>query len=116
MGLIKFFSSSSYDDSFAGGQEGREYSLPNPDPSNYTIEKHIGIRNYTIVQIIYHDCTNYEGRKILVYKDCTIDDLKRQDIIDPHFSENKKYHSPIARFEPTENGWTMAVNLITTLT
>ena len=31
--------------------------------------------------------------------------------IDPHFSDNKKYHSPIARFEPTDRGWEMALTL-----
>ena len=112
---MKFFSSSSLDNSFSNNQADAYKALPNPDPSNYEIEKHIGIRNFTIVQLKYHDCLNYEGRKILVFKDCAIEDLIKQDLIDPHFSENTNYHSPIARFEPTENGWTMAVTLTATI-
>lgn len=78
---------------------------PNPDPSNYEIQRVKTIRLYLIVKIKYLDCTNYEGMKILVYKGCTIDQLEQQKTIDPHFCENPKYYSPIARFEPTEQGW-----------
>ena len=41
----------------------------------------------------------------MVYKDCNIDKLKNQKLIDPHFAENKKLYSPIARFEPTIEGY-----------
>jgi hypothetical protein len=82
--------------------------LPNPDPNNYTIVKTSMIMNFLIIKIKYHDCINYEGNKILVFENCTLKDLQEQKLIDPHFSENKKYHSPIARFEPTDGGWRMA--------
>jgi len=84
-------------------------SLPNPNPENYSIIDSSYYSNLTqgilVVRIKYLDCTNYEGVKILVYKDVNLDDLRLQKSIDPHFSENKKYHSPIARFEPTQEGW-----------
>lgn len=83
-------------------------SLPNPNPRNYSIQKVKTVKGCLIIKIKYHDCTNYEGVKILVYKGCTIEQLEEQQYIDPHFCENPKYHSPIARFEPTEHGWMYA--------
>jgi len=56
----------------------------------------------------YPDCTNYEGRKVLLFKDVKLQDLKKQKLLDPHFSENPKYFSPVARFEPTGLGLKMA--------
>jgi hypothetical protein len=87
----------------------------NPDPSNYKIIRYLEDINYLIVMVQYPDCTNYEGKKILVYKNCTIKNLLKQKSIDPHFSENKEYYSPFARFEPTEKGWKLARKLITTI-
>lgn len=124
MGFLKMFSSSSYDkksvgmfdhwlsDSETSKPIATEYVvLPNPKADNYKILRHIHINNYLVIEMLYLDCINYEGRKILVYENCTIKDLTMQKLIDPHFSENKKYYSPFARFEPTEKGWNMAINL-----
>lgn len=82
--------------------------LPNPDPANYKINHHRQLGRMLLVDINYPDCTNYEGRKILVYDGVTIEQLRKQKLIDPHFSENEKYTSPVARFEPTDRGWKMA--------
>lgn len=87
-------------------------NLPNPNPANYKIVRYIGNENYLIVEIKYLDCTNYEGRKILVFENVTMGELEQQKLIDPHFSDNKEYHSPIARFEPTERGLEMAISFI----
>lgn len=86
----------------------RKLKNRNPNPSNFKIQRYLQIKDYLIVQVKYPDCNNYEGNKILVYHGIDILDLKLQKSIDPHFSENKKYHSPIARFMPTERGWAMA--------
>jgi len=86
--------------------------LPNPDPKNYRILKSEQINNYLLVVIIYPDCTNYEGRKILLFKDTTLQELFNQKLIDPHFSNNKQYKSPIARFEPTEYGWELGKQFV----
>jgi hypothetical protein len=94
-------------------------TLPNPDPNNYKIvrsetcilKSEKGKKNkrlYLVVEINYPDCTNYEGNKVLVYEGIMLRDLLMQQLIDPHFSDNKKYRSPIARFEPTTRGWNMA--------
>jgi hypothetical protein len=82
---------------------------PNPDPYNWILEHSLQNGDFLLVHIRYPDCTNYEGRKMMLYRGCTIDDLKAQKTIDPHFSSNKKYHSPIARFEPTNEGWHIGI-------
>jgi len=122
MGIIKWFSSSAYDNKKQAtvvierpvyiDREKKDLKLPNPDPFNYIINKNYQMGSYLLVDITYPDCTNYEGRKLLLYENTTIVGLKKQRHIDPHFSSNKKFHSPIARFEPTEDGWNMAIKLI----
>lgn len=89
----------------------------NPNPLNYeiikTFERVTGRRtNYLLVDIKYPDCTNYEGRKILLYENVSLCQLKLQKQIDPHFCESVDYFSPIARFEPTKEGWEMGIFLI----
>lgn len=126
MGIIKHFSSSSLDKSTSifthwlsksSIHENticvNDTTLPNPNPYNYTIIDSKQINNFLIILIKYLDCINYEGKKILIYKNCSVEDLKKQKYIDPHFSDNKKYHSPIARFEPTEDGFKMAKFFVT---
>ena len=105
MGLKLLNSSSSFENHTINKNE-----LPNPNPSNYTIIHNRVVRGYLVIAIKYHDCINYEGKKIMLY-DCTLDDLKNQKLIDPHFSDNKDYFSPIARFEPTIKGWDNACKL-----
>jgi len=85
--------------------------LPNPDPTNFVIGKALTVGNYLLLEVEYPDCTNYEGRKILLYHNVTLQELKKQGHLDPHFAENKRFHSPVARFEPTERGWDMAYQL-----
>lgn len=84
----------------------------NPNPSNYKIKKYEQDGIFLAVFINYPDCKNYEGDKILVFSNVTIEELKKQKIIDPHFSDNDEYHSPIARFQPTHNGWVLALEFI----
>lgn len=109
MGISVLHSSSSYD---YGCNTVRD---KNPNPENYKIINNISLSGYLIVFINYPDCDNYEGNKILVYKNCDIYKLKKQKSIDPHFSENEKFYSPMARFVPTEEGWNMAINFIRSL-
>lgn len=98
MGLNFCGSSSSYD---SGN------SPNNPDPTKYEIlwKKQIG--NYCVISVRYFGCTNYEGTKILVYK-ALLENVLAQKSLDPHFSESKKFLSPIARFVPTYEGMGMA--------
>ena len=82
-------------------------TFPNPDPSNYIVKRYKALDGHLLIEINYPDCTNYEGNKILLYKNTTLIDLINQKHLDPHFSENKSFRSPIARFEPTPSGWKM---------
>jgi hypothetical protein len=66
-----------------------------------------------VVLVRYLDCTNFEGKKILVFKDAN-QLLKELNTglpntlrLDPHFS--KSLDSPFARFKPTTEGWAFAL-------
>ena len=103
-------SSSSFDD-----ENGDNIKIDiNPNPSNYEVLDGVEIGDYIILKINYPNCTNYEGNKILLFK-CRLKELQEQELIDPHFSNNPNYISPIARFEPTEDGWDNAVLLASSL-
>lgn len=88
---------------------------PLPDPNNYFIRTHEQIGMFLIVMVRYPNCTNYEGLKILVYRNVTLEQLQKQKHLDPHFSSNADFHSPIARFEPTARGTFYAQCLCHTL-
>jgi len=107
---IKLFSNSSFDCCY--NKVPVERTSSTPDPEKYVIKKSYQKGKYLVILINYPDCKNYEGNKILVFENIYLDDLKRQGIIDPHFSDNGKYYSPIARFEPTNRGWNMAVSFV----
>ena len=118
MGCIGFGSSSKCDSPryfYETVERVVEKKLPNPDPSNYSIIDSWTHKNYLLVKITYPDCKNYEGTKILLYHNVTLKKLKGQKLIDPHFSENTKYYSPIARFVPTKLGWLMGKELVFSL-
>jgi len=104
------FSSSKLDTSCRNtrGQKGIQLNLPNPDPDNYKIIRTHKRGNLLILKIKYLDCTNYEGEKILVFANTSLDKLLKQKRIDPHFCDSDKFISPIARFIPDEEGWNMA--------
>jgi hypothetical protein len=83
-----------------------------PDPVNFKIKKQEIINGYPVLLVNYPGVKNYEGNKILMYpKLFNLDLIKKR--IDPHFFT--KGDSPIARFEPTEYGWEIAVTLAKTL-
>jgi hypothetical protein len=84
-----------------------------PDPSNYIIDMYKIIGKFLLVAITYHGCTNFDGKKILVFHNTTIEKLKKQGKIDPHFFDDPNIISPIARFVPTLAGWNMAKALAT---
>lgn len=77
-----------------------------PDPKTFKIETIEMVGNYTIAVITYPNCTNFEGRKVLVYAGDAIEKLNNARELDPHFLNSGL--SPIARFQPTEQGISMA--------
>lgn len=121
MGMIKLFSSCDNDDhkniytTIEESQPKRKsYTSNDPDPKRFTLEKTLEVGTFVIVLIHYPNCTNYEGRKIIVFKDVTVENLRNLKSIDPHFCDKCKI-SPIARFEPTDRGWEFAIKMCTTL-
>ena len=87
------------------GNSSGNYGAGNPSPSRYTIEKLIHIGGFYISLIKYPDCTNYEGKKILVTTRAP-DPAKP---LDPHFTIDYNINCGlVARFEPTDKGWKMA--------
>ncbi len=86
-----------------------EVKLPNPNPKNFKVINITKVNGYTIMHVNYPDCTNYEGDKIMVYdKNFDVKILLAIKRLDPHFFNAGD--SPIARFEPTERGWNMAIS------
>ena len=83
----------------------------NPNPANFKVTKAEQVGKHVLMEVLYPDCKNYEGRKILVYKGTTLHKLFKQSTLDPHFSNNKKFLSPFARFEPSDEGWYHAKKL-----
>jgi hypothetical protein len=77
---------------------------PNPDPSRWKLLHGSRFPNATILMVQYLDCTNYEGKKILVFdtntffRNRTLEGIQKEPL-DPHF--NEKDSSLIARFNPS---------------
>jgi len=109
MGAFGHKSSSSYDRIVYRDRIEYRDPPPNPDPQNFRIGRSLDMDPWFIFEVTYPDCTNYEGKKILVYKNTNIIDIIRQKSMDPHFSDNKKFRSPFARFVPTNEGWEAAI-------
>ncbi len=109
MGVVKFFSSSSFDNQDSESNSSNKI-ISNPDPTKYRILREKRVNNFIILKINYTESTNYEGNKILLFRNHSlIDIINQKEGIDPHFSDNSDLISPIARFKPDEEGWNMAV-------
>lgn len=92
---------------FSSDGDWGSYTSPsgNPDPSRWKAIRWTAVGPHLLIELKYLDCKNYEGRKILFYKNWTLEELAKQGRIDPHFSDEKIGRSPFARFEPTDEGW-----------
>ena len=78
---------------------------PNPSPSRWELLDLLRFKRSYVMKVRYLDATNFEGVKILVYQGKYIP----KSVRDPHFDERDE--SLVARFRPTEDGWTLAVAL-----
>ena len=86
-----------------------QYVSVNPDPTRFQIIKiHQGAN--TFVEVRYPNCSTFEGVKILVYKGRREGDILKAASLDPHFQKDGQL-VPIARFEPTEIGRQLAMEL-----
>ena len=92
-----------------------------PDSKNFEIEKFEQVGSFMVVQALYPNCSkcSYEGRKVMVFQNVTVQDIVYWREIDPHFRPvpkereaiNKKVApSPVARFpaDPQGLGWERA--------
>jgi hypothetical protein len=86
---------------------------PAPDPTRFKLSEYLIFGQYLLVRVVYPNCTNFEGHKIMLYKGVSIEELTQAKILDPHF-QNIKF-APIARFTPTKEGWLLARQLCTLL-
>lgn len=82
---------------------------PNPNPKNFHILHHAVMGRYVLLIVKYPECTTFEGKKILVFRDVGIKTLRAMTEIDPHFCDDHTHPSPVARFRPDEQGWEDAV-------
>lgn len=94
---------------FGGSSSGRssigQYAPNDPRPNIFKIEHLQQIGRFTIGIVNYPHSDNFEGDKILVWENATIDEISNLNLIDPHFLENNKI---FARFRPTTYGWEAA--------
>lgn len=99
-----------YDKGYKIGHEAalKEWRQTNPDPKVFKIVNQEVIGKFLLLQVQYPNCKNFEGSKILLYRNVSPLDLLVQGELDPHFSNKEKYIAPVARFIPTGEGWLMA--------
>ena len=93
----------------SGGWDGPRATIAtnnNPDPEKFTVTKSFVSGTYACALISYANCTNYEGKKIVVFENMTIEDIWNMKVIDPHFAQDGKV---IARFRPDDEGWSDAI-------
>lgn len=88
------------------------YAVPdsNPDPRNFRIltEETVNEGEWLILLVQYPNCTNYEGKKLMVYRGFKNSEellAYNRGNLDPHFSKGKG--SPIARFKPIESSYNL---------
>ena len=78
------------------------------DLPKWKIRASVQIGEYCVLDMEYPNCSNFEGRKILVFKDKETS-LSKQKHIDPHFYEKSNL---VARFHPSGKGWVDAVAFV----
>jgi hypothetical protein len=98
--------------SLSGGIVDSEPKPPEPNAKKFEVLEAKSVNGWTVAVIHYPGCTTYEGKKCLVFA-CPPGVVKRQELLDPHFLEREDRLSPIARFEPTERGIDLAIQLCT---
>ena len=90
-----------------------QYKVGLPNPKRFRItrsKQYPGSSAWTVVEAVYPDAKNYEGRKIMVYNH-PLHAIHAQTELDPHFCDDESHLAPFARFEPTPQGWVVACDL-----
>ena len=81
-----------------------------PRPERFEIQSLTQHGPYTVAVIRWPDAMNYDGVKVALYR-ATPTELRAAKLLDPHFQEGRGPLVPIARFEPTGEGVTIANSL-----
>lgn len=90
--------------------EGYTPQLPaEPRADFFIIKEIIEVNGNAVCVVKYPNCTNFEGKKILVFKGKTAAEIRNVKLLDPHFSN--KGLSPFARFIPSSEGMEAAILL-----
>lgn len=84
-----------------------------PIPTMFTVEDVQYLGEYVLVRINYPHCKNWDGDKICLYKTNVWIEVSCSGVIDPHFLPDRL--SPMARFEPSDEGVDLAVRLLHSL-
>lgn len=77
----------------------------NPNPEKFSIIKEHYENGYLVLEVSYPNCTNFEGRKLMLYQGFrTSQQLLKYNNgkLDPHFADSKG--APIGRFKPDKDG------------
>lgn len=92
---------------------GPRVTAPDPDPFRFMVLKSFSEGGFTLAEILYHGCTNYEGKKVLLFRK-DIGSLVTLDSLDPHFLEDDA-NGLLARFVPTAEGWELGLRALKSL-
>lgn len=96
---------------FSTGCETYIHTRPvEPPTPEYIVKKRVYLNGYSILKVWYLGVQNCGGEKVLVLEG-EIDDLTDFDP-DPHFQEEG---GPIARFHPSQMGWSHALLFVENL-
>ncbi len=76
-----------------------------PDPANFTVVRSVQGNRHMLLEVMYPNCSNYEGRKILLVRSGLATEKIGRKRLNPHFSKDGPV---LARFEPTPEGWALA--------
>ncbi len=95
----------------AENYEEKKVSQFDPNPANFKVIDSFEANGHIVVLINYPNCNTFEGNKILVYLNTTLQQINEAKEIDPHFKSERGF-SPFARFEPTLEGGIIARELI----
>lgn len=75
---------------------------PEPDPVRFRVEHEEQLAGTSILLVHYSGCTTFNGRKLLLLNQL----WDQRTLLDPHLLGDG--HIVVARFEPNEQGWSMA--------
>jgi hypothetical protein len=89
-------------DHFVENWEPRK-SAQDDNEKDFEIQRTLILGGYLIQQVYYPNCPQSTKIMVHVHSPCIYSKLE------PHFGKN---NSPVARFQPSEEGWSMAIQFV----